>query len=196
MRYIAKRATTKRRLETSASIKTRSSMKWVDPFPEVHGTLPEKMVYAELSRLGIPFLFLNDISFAIPELELVKEYQVDFVFPSIKMIVEVQGAYFHSMQKTIEADAYKMAIYETTGWQVRAWWDYEIIAGVQQLVMNEPLLLSIITRPGSTLSSEMAVQKRTKVDTSQGIRTMNARRFKAKAVKVNKRKLRKGIFSI
>lgn len=193
-RYLRSTASADKRRTTSLKQRASPRGQWVDPYPWVHGTLPEKMVYAELSRLGIPFLYLNDIQFEISDLEFSKEYQADFVFPDIRLIIEVQGAYFHSMQKTIEADAFKFAVYEMTGWTVRAWWDYEILSGVQNLVIGEPLLRSLIRPTNSARPSELPVVKRSKVDTSQGIRTINQRRFRPKAVKVNKRKLRKGLF--
>lgn len=155
---------------------------WVDPFPWVHGTLPEKMVYAELSARGIPFLFLNDINFNIPEVDFNKSYQADFVIPSMKLIIEVQGAYWHSMQKTIEADAFKFAIYEISGYTALAWWDYDILSRLQDLFVQTPQLAGYGRLP-SRGSSELPVQARSKVDTSKGIRTMNTRRAARKAYK-------------
>lgn len=150
---------------------------WIDPFPWIHGTLPEKMVYAELSRRQIPFLFLNDIRFQIPEIEFDRYYQADFVLPDHKIIIEVQGSYWHSMEKTIESDAFKFTVYEMTGYTILAWWDYDIYANLQALFASNPILAGYVR---SSLfdkgTSEMSVQRRTKVDTSQGIRTMNQRR--------------------
>jgi hypothetical protein len=193
-RIFRKTASVKKRIDSDKIQRIHGAAGWVDPFPEIHGTLPEKMVYAELSRLGIPFLFLNDIRFQIPDLEFDKKYQADFVFPDVKLIIEVQGAYFHSMQKTIEADAFKFAVYEVTGWTARAWWDYDILSDLQNLVANEPLLRSLIRPNQLGRSSELPVQERTKVDTSKGIRTLNQRRFRAKDAKVSKRTLRKGLY--
>lgn len=176
------------------SNRVRGYKKWIDPFPGVHGTLPEKMVYARLSQLGIPFLFLNDITFNIPELEFNKDYQADFLIPSLNLIIEVQGAFWHSKPKTIEADAFKLAIYELKGYKVLVWWDYDIIANINLLVAASPELLSAARFPSSFKNEELPVQKRTKVDTSKGIRTLNQRRgqrlsYRKKSIKMkNKRK--------
>lgn len=191
-------ATVERRKYSSTRQITRitSAFKFVDPYPEIHGTLPEKMVYAELSRLGIPFLFLNDIHFVIPEIQFDKWYQADFVIPSLKLIIEVNGAHWHSMEKTIESDAFKYAIYETAGYRVLAWWDYDIIERLHDLVFAEPQLLSAANfsaRYGK--STELAVQRRTKVDTSKGIRTLNQKRRRQPSPKISKRKLKKGLMS-
>lgn len=187
------RATVERRKLTSGKYNLRNAYGWVDPYPEVHGTLPEKMVYAELSRMGIPFLFLNDLRFQIPEIEFDKWYQADFVIPHLKLIIEVQGAYWHSMDKTIESDAFKFAIYETVGYKVLAWWDYDIIERLQELILAEPMLVGAATNPTLVRSTELPVQRRSKVDTSKGIRTLNSRRSRPKSPRTSMRKVRKGI---
>lgn len=195
-RLLQKQVTVKKRVERFDRYQIRRAYKWVDPFPEIHGTLPEKMVYAELTRLGIPFLFLNDIRFTIPEIGFDKWYQADFVIPSAKLIIEVQGAYWHSMDKTVQADAFKFAIYETKGYKVLAWWDYDIIARLHDLVIAEPLLLSLARYNVSAgRSAELPVQRRTKVDTSKGIRTLNARRKTGQTPRVKARTLRKSVAS-
>lgn len=156
---------------------------WRDPFPWVHGTLPEKMVYAELSRRGIPFLFLNDVRFQIPEIEFDKSYQADFVIPHLKLIIEVQGSYWHSMEKTIESDAVKFAIYEIGGYRVLPWWDYDIYERLQALFAADSQLSAYGIPPGRNQSAELPVQARTKVDTSKGIRTLNKKRAQRMAYK-------------
>lgn len=196
VRFINNLANTERRLETAGRAERLPSAKWVDMFPEIHGTVPEKMVYAELTRRGIPFLFLNDIRFQIPEIDFDKWYQADFVMPDLKLIIEVQGAYWHSMPKTIDEDAYKFAIYQTTGWRALAWWDYDILERLQDLFLAEPLLTGATNTSQRFKSTELPVQRRTKIDTSKGIRTLNSRRFKAKNVTVSKRSLRKSIGGI
>lgn len=179
------------RLQRSSNNRVRSGG-WVDPFPEMHGTVPEKMVYAELTRRNIPFLFLNDINFQIPEIDFDKWYQADFVIPSLKLIIEVQGAYWHSKPEALEADAFKLAVYESTGWKALAWWDFDILSRLQELFFESPELMAASNfAPVYGKSAELPVQRRTKVDTSKGIRTLNSRRFRAKMATTSRRKLRK-----
>jgi len=167
-----------------AGVQRSRKGKWVDPFPWVHGTRPEKMVYAELSRRRIPFLFLNDIKLSFPEIELVKEFQADFVIPSLKLVIEVQGAYWHSMQKTIEADAMKMAYYEAAGYRVLAWWDYDIEERLHELFAADPQLTAASNLSGIGISNfELPPVKRTKVNSSKGIVTLNRKRGQAQAYK-------------
>ena len=161
----------------------RRGEKFVDPFPFIHGTVPEKMVYAALSRYGIPFLFLNDLNFNIPDLDFSKTYQADFIIPSAQLIIEVQGAYFHSMPKTIESDAFKFAIYEVSGYKALAWWDYDIYERLDALIMAEPALVALMQNQVSYRSTELPAVARTKVDTSKGIRVLNSKRALRKQYK-------------
>jgi hypothetical protein len=190
-RFVTKRRkplSTKERVERAKKIRTNRES-FIDPFPEMHGTLPEKMVYAALSMRRIPFLFLNDVHFVFPEIDFDKYYQADFVLPDYKIIIEVQGAYWHSMEKEIESDAFKFAVYEMAGYTILAWWDYDIYSNLAGLFAQNPVLAGF---PSFDLfdqgASELPVVRRTKVDTSQGIRTMNERRglrgaYKRKAVR-------------
>lgn len=164
-----------------------------DPFPFIHGTLPEKMVYAELSKRGFRFYFLNDLRFEIPDLELVKEFQADFMLPDQRIIIEVNGAFWHTKPGTIEADAFKYSMYEIAGYKVLAWWDFDILYNLNKLFNDEPLLRG--TYIHSSASGELTPIKRTKIDTSKGIRTLNRKRgerlsYKRKTVKMKVRRTR------
>jgi very-short-patch-repair endonuclease len=156
---------------------------WIDPFPWVHGTLPEKMVYAELSRRNVPFYFLNDFRYAIPEVELIKEYQNDFYIPALDLIIEVQGSYWHTKSGAIESDAYKFAVMQMTGRKVLAWWDFDIINRLQELFAEYPPLAAYRPSVQYTKSMEQTPFKRTKIDTSKGIRTLNRKRAQRVAYK-------------
>lgn len=153
----------------------RGGKKWIDPYPQIHGTYPEKIVYAELSARGIPFYFLNQFATSIPELNIFKEYQADFWLPNQKIIIEVQGFFWHTKPGAIESDAFKFAMYEAMGYKPLAWWDFDIIANVHKLFLDEPLLAGF-QRKSQQLSAELTPIKRTKIDTSKGIRTLNTKR--------------------
>jgi very-short-patch-repair endonuclease len=172
--------------------------RWVDPFPAVHGTRPEKMVYEQLVRRGIRFYFLNDFTYSIPEIDFLKEYQTDFRLPDQKIIIEVQGAYWHSKPKAIESDAFKLAVYQSAGWRVLTWWDFDIEDDINKLFRDEPLLVGY-GYLGKSLSTELKPVSRKKQDTSQGIRTLNTKRalrvsYRKKAVAIKKRKT-KGLYT-
>lgn len=168
---------------------------WIDPYAAVHGTAPEKRVYEALSRRNIPFYFLNDTKFTIPELDLVEEFQSDFILPDYKVIIEVQGAYWHSKPSTIESDAYKFAIYQMNGYRVLAWWDYEIMGDLNGLFHRDLPGIGAFD-PMKTASTELPAYSRKKQDTSKGIRTLNQKRgqrlsYKKPAVRVKSKLKRK-----
>jgi very-short-patch-repair endonuclease len=182
--------------DTATKSRVYNVYDWSDPFPLGFGTVPEKMVYAALTEMGIEFYYLNDISFSDPTIDFFKEYQADFIIPSIKVIIEVQGAYWHSKPAAIEADSYKFAVYQSFGYKALAWWDYEIQSNLANLLVSEPLFASAPKRfPGRDISTELTPLKRTKTDTSQGIRTMNARKRKPYRTFIGapKKTVRKGI---
>lgn len=110
-----------------------------DKYPLGFGTQPEKIVYAELVRRNIEFYYLNDVEFVAEDAEFFKLYQADFIIPSLKVVIEVQGAFWHTKPGTIESDAYKYAVYETFGWKPLFWWDFDIIQNVHKLFALEPL---------------------------------------------------------
>lgn len=162
---------------------TRGYKGYFDHYFGILGTKPEKMVYAELSMRAIPFWFQNEVTFAIPELQLVKDYRPDFAIPSLKIIIEVQGSYWHSKPDQIEADAYKAAVYQTLGWTVLLWWDYEIEANLQALFSAEPLFAPYPRRTENTKSSETSNGRKVIRDDTKGIKTLNYRRSLRSAYK-------------
>jgi len=174
------RTTAKQRIDTASRKRIQNAYKFIDPFPLGFGTRPEKMVYYALTKFGIPFYYLNDISFSLPEIDFFKEYQADFIIPSTKVIIEVQGAYWHSKPAAIESDSYKLAVYESFGYTAIAWWDYEIEQGIDDLILLQPLLTSAfgLSSHSGGETAELTPMKRTKTDTSKGIRTMNANKRK------------------
>lgn len=165
--------------------------RWIDPFPTVHGTVPEKIVYAALSRRNIQFHFLNDFQISIPELEIFRKYQADFIIPAEKIIIEVNGYIWHSKPAAIESDAFKYALYEAMGYTVLVWWDYDILENVNKLFLQEPRLNRY--QGDDSGADELPVVARSKVDSSQGIRTRNYRRaqrisYRKKPVQFGKKK--------
>lgn len=193
---------TKEKLIRAKKYRVSGYKQFNDPFPLGFGTLPEKIVYAALSRRGIPFLYLNNIRLAFPEINVDETYQADFIIPSLKIIIEVQGAHWHSMPKTIAEDAFKLALYEQAGYKALAWWDFDIIDNVNNLFLLTPELNQASSFVPGNVSSELAAQDRTKTDSSQGIRTLNQKRaqrmmYKKKAVSVKGRKLKSmGVYKV
>lgn len=189
-----RRKPSKQQLENRrTSYTVKGYKRWIDPFPNVHGTEPEKRVYAALSYRGIRFYFLNNVQIAIPEIDIFKKYQADFVLPDYKIIIEVQGAFWHSKPAVIESDAFKFALYQMMGYTVYAWWDLDIMRDINKLFANLP---GVPVHYVNNMATELAPYDRTKVNSSKGIITQNRKRgqrlsYRKKPVTVKSRTKRK-----
>jgi hypothetical protein len=187
-------ATTAQKIQRARDYRVSGYKGFLDPFPLGFGTLPEKIVYFELSKRAIPFYYLNDIELTIPEIGFDQFFQADFILPTLKIIIEVQGAHWHSMPKTIDEDAFKFALYQQDGWLPLAWWDFDILDNVNKLFDQVPALISASSYNTNGNSTELTPVRRTKTDSSKGIRTVNQRRGqrlqyrkKAASIKTKKR---------
>lgn len=92
---------------------------WVDPFPAIPGTEPEKRIFAALVQLGIFFVFQGQITelkrglfttLAIPG------FKPDFILPEYRLIIDPFSPYHHSLPEAIERDARKQYIYTSLGY--------------------------------------------------------------------------------
>ena len=164
------------------------AFEFYDNFPSVLGTKPEKIVYDELVSRGIPFRF-QDYAHVYIKYFINKWYRPDFILPYDKVIIEVQGGYWHSMPKTIKKDAYKIALYRIVGWRVLVWWDYEIEGNIDDLFMRDLYRPRKLVAPFKAALKRKYPRKKRK-DDSAGIRTLNrkrARSYKRKPVRTKVR---------
>jgi len=101
---------------------------FIDYFPDVLGTIPEKMIFNELARRGVNFYFaayFGDIPFTQDTAE---RYRPDFMLPDYNIIIEVHGLYWHSLPGKWSSDYYRAALLDAAGWSVRLIPDTEIVA--------------------------------------------------------------------
>jgi hypothetical protein len=146
--------TAKERNDRAGKYRLTRSFVWIDPFPEVPGTKPEKMVYSELIKRGVPFRFQEWLHIVLPDYDLEGNdwYKPDFILPDLKIIIEVQGAYWHTKADQIESDSYKYALYSLMGFKLLLWWDYDIESSLIELFNKEPELfyrkspISVVSR--------------------------------------------------
>jgi G:T-mismatch repair DNA endonuclease (very short patch repair protein) len=171
----------------SQRVRRKTSYGFQDPFPDIEGTTPEKILYARLSLLRIPFEFQSKILVNIPELAILKDYRPDFVIPDLKLIIEVQGAYWHSKPAAVDEDAYKAALYQTMGYKVLAWWDFDIAYDIDALFASEPALYTLQGRGGRVIDLSRQVIR----DDTKGIRTLNQKRKRPVAPRVSRKGLLK-----
>lgn len=169
-RYKTKRTTAERRRESSRKRYARNHQGYFDVTPNVLGSLPEKIVYNRLILMQIPFMFQSTFNVSIPEINLNKDYRPDFILPDAKIIIEVQGSYWHSKPAQIEADSYKYALYQTMGYKVLIWWDYEIETFLDGL-FDRDLKNWTFRRGGRIIDPKRQVIR----DDLAGLRTLNTK---------------------
>jgi G:T-mismatch repair DNA endonuclease (very short patch repair protein) len=179
--------TPKERAERAKKYRVTRSFVWIDPFPQIQGTKPEKMIYAELVKRGIPFEYQTYLKITGIDLETDPWYRPDFMLPAEKIIIEANGAYWHTKTAQINADAFKYALYQMMGWRVIIWWDYEIEDHLQELFNREPVL-AYRSKPLTVLPQNVA-----KKDDSAGIAKLNLKKRKpwtkpSVGIKVKKRR--------
>lgn len=143
--------------------------KWVDPYPDIPGTEPEKMVYAQMIVRGIPFQFQEYLQFFLPDLGVNQFFRADFSVPEAKLVINVNGLFWHSKQTAIDHDAVIAAYAEMAGYRVITWWDFEIYSDVVKLFDVDPYLSAY--RHLAPVPHRSAYHK-----DSAGIKTLNKRR--------------------
>lgn len=111
--------TRRERRQTPGKIRLRKPQ-WVDPYPLVEGTEPEKRVFEMLHRLHIYFIFQGNI----PEFEkgspmffLNKpNYKPDFVLPEYRIIIDPFSPFHHSLKEQAARDAIKIPTFGIAGY--------------------------------------------------------------------------------
>lgn len=197
MARVIKPADAKRRITTPVDrYRLSKPYEWHDPYPDVLGTKPEKILFARLMVMQIPFIFQGYTTINIPELDFIKDYRPDFIIPGLNLIIQVQGAYFHSLPAAIEQDAYVQALYQMMGFRVNNWWDFEIESNLDALFAADPQLARYA---GATGGRIIQAGKQSYKDDLKGLRTRNRnraiKRGKNTFVGTSRRKIRKGISS-
>lgn len=94
---------------------------WIDPFPWIPGTGPEKELFEWLVRRRIYFIFQGQV----PELEpggkyagsAVPDYEPDFILPQYRVILDPFSPFHHSLPSAQIRDIEKIALYEAIGYR-------------------------------------------------------------------------------
>lgn len=115
---------------------------WIDPFPSIPGTEPEKRIFAALVQRRVFFIFQGQI----PELQRglystfeMPGYKPDFILPEYKIIIDPFSPYHHTLPDAVARDAKKFVLYTSLGYKFYYPWAVE--AGVFDFA-QEPFHLS------------------------------------------------------
>lgn len=123
---------------------------WTDYYPDFPGTKIEKIVFKALVDLGITFYFgayWGDMPFTEKE----ERYRPDFILPDYRIVIEVFGAYWHTMEGSYERDATRAALFEAAGYRFVILWDYDILANPYMILDTIPELVNPAVRGGKVI---------------------------------------------
>lgn len=101
---------------------------WLDPYPGIPGTEPEKRLFEALMRRRIYFVFQGDLPEykdfkKLPTL-FVPAFKPDFVLPEYRVILDPFGVFHHSLPEAVKRDAIKSVVYRSLGYAFyHPWWD-------------------------------------------------------------------------
>lgn len=91
--------------------------RWIDPFPWIPGTDPEKRFFAALVQRRIYFVFHGG---SPPRTNLVAlgepDRDIDFLLPEYGVIIDPYSPFAHSQLDSVVRDARKEAVFAAAGW--------------------------------------------------------------------------------
>jgi len=113
---------------------------WIDPYPFIPGTEPEKRLFEAMVHMGYYFIYQGDLPELADGMKLPVLYtpgfKPDFVLPEYKTILDPFGIFHHSLKEatgdpsaaTLQArlgsDAIKAVLYRSLGYAFyHPWWD-------------------------------------------------------------------------
>lgn len=111
--------------------------RWVDPYPGIPGTEPEKRLFAVLVRRGYFFIFqgqVRELTRGIYVTMAIPGYKPDFILPEYKVIIDPFSEYHHSLPGAVERDIRKIALYRALGYSYYHPWAGEVIENAEAVV--------------------------------------------------------------
>jgi very-short-patch-repair endonuclease len=135
---------------------------WRDPYPQINGTLPEKMIFAQLVHRHIFFVYqdrLDEWKAGQYATMAVYDFIPDFICPQYKLIIDPFGDYHHMLPGQPERDATKMAVYNATGYAFYHPWASDVEAhGAEYILKDIPEFWAAPTYPLSAADQVFAFQ--------------------------------------
>ena len=119
---------------------SRTSASFVDYYPSVVGTLPEKILFNAIARRRVNFYFAYkfvDVNGATPGIDNARP---DFILPDYKIIIDPLGEYWHTLPGKAESDLAKFTLYQAAGYTVYIPSATQIITNVEEFLDSIPAL--------------------------------------------------------
>jgi hypothetical protein len=121
-------AVRRRRRDYLGKFKLHKS-EWIDPFPGVPGTRPEKMIFAALVSRGIFFAFQPNFPQEDRDLSVLLQdvsFKPDFIVPEYRVIYDPFSEFHHSLPGARERDQLKYVYYTNAGYEFVYSWSQDI----------------------------------------------------------------------
>lgn len=102
---------------------------WIDPFPWIPGTAPEKRIFAALVQRKIYFIFQGDFPIedrVLSGLLQQRDFKPDFIIPEYKVILDPFSEFHHSLPDAIQSDAWKSVYYNSKGYEFVHSWSLDV----------------------------------------------------------------------
>jgi hypothetical protein len=99
--------------------------------------MPEKILFIGLANRSVNFYFsyfFGDFPFT----EERERYRPDFILPDYRIIIEVQGVYWHTRPGMPEHDATKYALFTAAGYKIYLIPDADILTDVDKVLEDIP----------------------------------------------------------
>lgn len=113
---------------------------WIDPYPWIPGTKPEKMIFAALIERRIFFVYQDLLpemrSGQYPTLDM-PSYVPDIVCPAYRVIIDPFGDYHHMLPQAQADDRRKMAIFNALGYVFYYPWASDVERRGAHAILND-----------------------------------------------------------
>jgi hypothetical protein len=122
---------------------------FIDYWPDIPGTIPEKLIFEELVRLQVNFHFawyFGDLKVTPDKRE---RYRPDFWLPDYNIIIEVAGVYWHTRPGKFEDDALRTFYLQAEGFKTYILTDQEVLRSPRLAIQSIPELNPPSIRGGS-----------------------------------------------
>jgi len=129
--------------------------KWVDPFPQIPGTVPEKMIFAALVKRGIYFVFHGTPDdFANSDLLTIYAptlHDFDFLLPEYRVVIDPYSEFHHAQADAVRRDTLRATVLYASGWAYYHPWAHEVEDDVEGVINS---IVELRRPPVATLSEK------------------------------------------
>lgn len=119
---------------------------WIDPFPWIPGTVPEKMIFEALYRRQIYFIFQAEWADVIANsatgaadlpVLYAPAFKPDFVLPEYRVVIDPFSEFHHSLPGAVKRDIEKRVLYSAMGWTFVTPWAHEVVERGGYAIVDE-----------------------------------------------------------